>query len=95
MPRTTDLCLAISLRQAYLLNAPRADTDLSLTDLDEEILLICRKSKIGSYGWKKQILEGCGSGGKAKSTFDLSKQLSKVVPPEKGRDYEVWPVEIY
>ncbi len=77
------------------MNALRADTDLSLTDLDEEILLIFRESKVASYGWEKQILEECCSGGKTKSTFDLSKQLSKVVPPEKGRDYEVWPVEIY
>ncbi|MGD0495809.1 MAG: MBL fold metallo-hydrolase [Candidatus Bathyarchaeia archaeon] len=70
-------CFAISLRQACLLNALRADRGLILPDLNDESLLIFRKSKVTSYAWEKQILERYG--GKVKSAFDLSKQQCKVV----------------
>lgn len=70
-------CLAISLRQATLLNALRADGGLSLPDSNDESLLIFRKSKVTSYAWEKQILEQYG--GKVKGAFDLSKQQCKVV----------------
>jgi len=70
-------CLAISLRQACLLNALRADSGLRLPDLNDKHLLIFRRSKITNYAWEKQILQQYAC--KVRSAFDLSKQQSKAV----------------
>lgn len=75
--KKNDRCLAISLRQACLLNALRADVGLSLPDLKDDGLLIFRRSKVTNYAWEKQILEQCAD--KVKTAFDLSKQQRKVV----------------
>ena len=69
-------CLAISLRQARLLNALRPYR-LSLPDLNDKDLLIFRRSKITNYAWGKQILQQYSC--RVKSAFDLSKQQSKAV----------------
>ena len=70
-------CLAISLKQAYLLNALHSDKGLRLPDLDDESIVIFRKSKATSYKWEKQISERYPD--KVKNAFDLSKQQCKVV----------------
>ena len=70
-------CLAISLKQAYLLNALRADKKLSLPDLNDEDILVFRKSKSTRYKWEEQIEKYCPD--KVKNAFDLSKQQCKVV----------------
>lgn len=70
-------CLAISLKQAYLLNALCEDKRLKLPSLDDERLLIFRKSKVTNYKWEKQVTELYRD--KVKDAFELSKQQCKVV----------------
>ena len=65
------------MRQAYLLNSLRADRGLNVPDLDDESILIFRKSKATNYNWEKQIMEQYPD--KIKNAFEVSKQQCKVV----------------
>ena len=70
-------CLAVSLRQAYLLNALRRDKGLSIPDLSDENLLIFRKSKKTKESWENQLMEQYPD--KIKIASDVSKQQCKAV----------------
>lgn len=70
-------CLAVSLKQAYLLNSLRSDRGLRVPDLEDENILIFRKSKATIHKWEKQISDQYPD--KVKNAFDLSKQQCKVV----------------
>jgi len=70
-------CLAVSLKQAYLLNAFRADRGLSVPDLSDESVLVFRKSKQRYDKWEKQILEQYPS--RIVDVFEVSKRQCKVV----------------
>ena len=70
-------CLAISLRQAYLLEALRADKGLRLPNVDDENILIFRKSKTKDYKWEKQLAARFTD--KVKNASELSKQQCNVV----------------
>lgn len=70
-------CLAISLRQACLLESLRADKGLSLPSIDDEGILLFRKSKTTSYKWEKQLVDKYPD--KVKGAFELSKQQCGVV----------------
>ena len=70
-------CLAISLRQAYLLECLRADKGLNLPSLSDENILLFRKSKTTSYKWEKELVEKYPE--KVKGAFELSKQQCNVV----------------
>jgi len=50
-------CLAVSLRQAYLIEALASDRKLRIPRLSDEGVLVFRKSKERIYAWEKQILE--------------------------------------
>jgi ribonuclease J len=50
-------CLAVSLRQAYLIEALSSDRRLRVPRLSDEGILIFRKSKGRLYSWERQILE--------------------------------------
>ncbi|MDW8040973.1 MAG: MBL fold metallo-hydrolase [Nitrososphaerota archaeon] len=50
-------CLAVSLRQAYLIEALSSDRKLRIPRLDDEGVLVFRKSKERMYTWEKRILE--------------------------------------
>ncbi|MEM3797715.1 MAG: MBL fold metallo-hydrolase [Candidatus Bathyarchaeia archaeon] len=50
-------CLAVSLRQAYLIEALSGDRKLRIPRLGDEGILVFRKSKERMYAWEKQILE--------------------------------------
>lgn len=50
-------CLAVSLKQAYLMNALGKDKRLSIPRLEDEGILIFRKPKERVYAWEKQIME--------------------------------------
>ena len=50
-------CSAVSLKQAYMLKALREDKHLSVPDLDDENILIFRKSKKRYRKSEKQIME--------------------------------------
>jgi ribonuclease J len=70
-------CLAVSLKQAYLLNALRADKNLSVPDLNDESVLIFRKSKSTSYKWEKQLMDQYP--GKTIDVFEASKRQCKLI----------------
>lgn len=70
-------CLAVSLRQAYMLEALRKDKHLSVPDLNDENILVFRKSKKRYRKWEKQIIEEHSN--KIVDVFEVSKQQCKVV----------------
>ena len=70
-------CLAVSLKQACLLNALRRDKGLSIPDLNDENILIFRKSKKKYDKWESQIMEKYPD--KIVDVFEVSKQQCKAV----------------
>jgi len=70
-------CLAVSLKQAHLLNALRADRSLIVPDLNDDNVLIFRKSKSTTYKWEKQLQEQYPD--KIIDVFGVSKQQCKLV----------------
>jgi len=70
-------CLAVSLKQAYMLNALREDKHLKIPNLNGESILIFRKSKKTYRKWEKQIMEQYQD--KIVDVFEVSKQQCKVV----------------
>jgi len=75
--KKSDRCLAVSLRQAYLLNALKNDAGLRVPDLNDGNVLIFRKSKKTYDKWERQIMEQYES--KLVDVFEVSKQQCKVV----------------
>jgi ribonuclease J len=74
-----DRCLAVSLRQAYLMEALRRDKGLSLPNLNDEDVLIFRKSKKRYDKWESQIIEEYQGKGKIVDVFEVSKRQCKVI----------------
>jgi ribonuclease J len=70
-------CLAVSLRQAYLLNALHKDKGLRVPDLNDESVLIFRKSKKKYEKWESQIMEKYP--GKIVDVFEVSKRQCRAV----------------
>ncbi len=81
-------CLAISLKQAYLLDALRKDKGLTVPALDDEEILIFRKSKKRFDKWEKQLLERYDNQNKIFDVFEVSKQQCKVVLALSFYDFE-------
>jgi ribonuclease J len=81
-------CLAISLKQAYLLDALRKDKGLTVPALDDEEILIFRKSKKRFDKWEKQLLERYDRQNKIFDVFEVSKQQCKVVLALSFYDFE-------
>ena len=70
-------CLAVSLKQAYLLNTLRRDKGLRLPDLKDENILIFRKSKKKYDKWENQIMEQYSN--KIVDVFEVSKRQCNAV----------------
>jgi len=70
-------CLAVSLRQAYMLKALRKDKHIKVPSLGDESLLIFRKSKKKYRKWEKQIIEE--HSGKIVDVFEVSKRQREIV----------------
>lgn len=70
-------CLAVSLKQAHLLNALQKDTGLSVPDLNDANVLIFRKSKKKYDKWESQIIEQYRN--KIIDVFEVSKQQCNAV----------------
>jgi ribonuclease J len=70
-------CLAVSLKQAYLLNALHKDKGLSVPDLNDESVLIFRKSKKRYDTWESQVMEKYPN--KIADVFEVSKQQCNAV----------------
>lgn len=74
MARKNNRCLAVSLKQAYLLDALRKDKGLKVPSLEDEGILVFRKSKKRFEGWEKGLIERFDGEGKVLDVFELSKQ---------------------
>lgn len=72
-------CLAVSLKQAYLLEALRKDKGLTVPALDDEGILIFRKSKKRFDKWEKQLIEHYEGKNKIFDVFEVSKQQCKMI----------------
>lgn len=70
-------CLAISLKQAYLLNALSKDKGLSIPDLNDDSVLIFRRSKKTFDKWERQILERYAN--KSVDVFEVSKRQCRAI----------------
>jgi ribonuclease J len=81
-------CLAVSLKQAYLLDALRKDKDLGVPALDDESMLIFRKSKKRFDKWESQLIERYDKQNKIFDVFEVSKQQCKVVLALSFYDFE-------
>ncbi|MEM2999495.1 MAG: MBL fold metallo-hydrolase [Candidatus Bathyarchaeia archaeon] len=81
-------CLAISLKQAHLLEALRRDKGLTVPALDDDGVLIFRKSKKRFDKWESQLIERYSGQNKIFDVFDVSKQQCKVVLAVSLHDFE-------
>jgi len=81
-------CLAISMKQAYLLDALRKDKALSVPALDDHEILIFRKSKKRFDKWEKQLVERYDNQNKIFDVHKISKQQCNVVLALSFYDFE-------
>jgi ribonuclease J len=81
-------CLAVSLKQAYLMDALRKDTGLRIPNLDDETVLIFRKSKKRFEKWESQLIERYEKQNKVFDVFEVSRQQCNVVLPMSFYDFE-------
>jgi ribonuclease J len=70
-------CLAVSLRQAYLMESLRKDKGLGIPRLDDANILIFRKSKKRYDRWEDQIAQQYK--GKIVDVSEVSKQQCKII----------------
>ena len=81
-------CLAVSLKQAYLLDALHSDKHLQVPSLEDEGILIFRKSKKRYDKWENKLIDRFDGGGKIFDVFEVSKQQCKVVLAVSFYDFE-------
>jgi ribonuclease J len=81
-------CLAVSLKQAYLLEALRKDKGLTVPALEDDGILIFRKSKKRFDKWEKQLIEQYDQQNKIFDVFDVSKQQCKVILAVSFYDFD-------
>lgn len=81
-------CFAISLKQAYLLEALQKDKGLTIPALDDEEILIFRKSKKRFGRWEKQLLERYDKQNKILEASEISKQQCNVLLALSFYDFE-------
>ncbi len=81
-------CLAVSLKQAYLLEALRSDKHLTVPSLHDEGIMVFRKSKKRYDKWEEQLIERYEAEGKIFDVFEVSKQQCKVVLAVSFYDFE-------
>jgi ribonuclease J len=81
-------CLAVSLKQAYLMDALCKDKGLSIPDLGDENMLIFRKSKKRFEKWETQLIEQYEKQNKVFDVFEVSKQQCNVVLVMSFYDFE-------
>jgi ribonuclease J len=86
--KRTQRCLAISLKQAYLLDALRKDKGLQIPYLGDEAMLIFRKSKKRFDKWESQLIEQYAPQNKIFDVFEVSKQQCKVILAMSFYDFE-------
>ena len=88
MAKRNNRCLAVSLKQAFLLDALRSDKNLKVPALEDEGILVFRKSKKRFDAWEKGLIDRFDGDGKVLDVFELSKQQCKVVLAVSFYDFE-------
>jgi ribonuclease J len=81
-------CLAVSLKQAYLLEALRKDKGLTVPAVDDEGVLIFRKSKKRFDKWERELMERYEGQNKIFDVFDVSKQQCNVILAVSFYDFD-------
>jgi ribonuclease J len=81
-------CLAVSLRQAYLLDALRNDAHLQVPALNDDGILVFRKSKKRYDKWETKLIKQLDGENKIFDVFDVSKQQCKVILAVSFYDFE-------
>ncbi len=81
-------CLAVSLKQAHLLDALRKDKGLRIPCLDDDVMLIFRKSKKRFDKWETQLIEQYAPQNKVFDVFEASKQQCNVILAMAFYDFE-------
>ena len=81
-------CLAVSLKQAHLLEALRKDKGLTVPDLDDESVMVFRKSKKRFDKWERELIERYAGKNKVFDVFEVSKQQCNVVLAISFYDFE-------
>jgi ribonuclease J len=81
-------CLAVSLKQAYLLEALQKDKGLTVPALGDEGLLIFRKSKKRFDKWERELIERYEGQNKIFDVFEVSKQQCKVILAVSFYDFD-------
>jgi ribonuclease J len=70
-------CLAVSLKQAYLMNELRRDKGLKIPDLSDETLLVFRKSKKRYEKWENDMIKQHAE--RVVDVFEVSKRQCKAI----------------
>lgn len=81
-------CLAVSLKQAYLLEALRRDKGLKVPALDDPNVLVFRKSKKSTYKWERQLTERFDGKNKVFDVFEASKHQCSMILALSFHDFE-------
>ncbi len=81
-------CLAVSLKQAHLLNALRKDSHLAVPDLNDDDILIFRKSKKRFDKCERDLMKQYAGENKVFDVFEASKQQCNVVLALSFYDFE-------
>jgi ribonuclease J len=88
MAKKNKRCLAVSLKQAYLLDALSKDKGLKVPDLNDDDIMIFRKSKKTNYRWENSLLKRSAGQNKVFDVFEASKQQCKMVLALSFYDFE-------
>ena len=80
--------LALSLKQASILEALRNDKHLKVPSLNDDSIVVFRKSKKRYDKWESQLIERYGGEGKIYDVFELSKKQCKMVLAVSFYDFE-------
>jgi ribonuclease J len=81
-------CLAVSLKQAYLMDALRKDKRLVVPDLNDPTVRVFRKSKQRYDKWERALIDRFDGSGKVFDVFEASKQQCQMVLALSFHDFE-------
>ena len=86
--KKTGRCIAVSLKQAHLLEALHKDKGLTVPDLNDDALKVFRKSKKRFDKWERELIERYEAENKIFDVFEASKQQCRMVLALSFYDFE-------
>ena len=86
--KKTGRCMAVSLKQAHLLEALRKDKGLTVPDLNDDAVRVFRKSKKRFDKWERELLERYDGKNKVFDVFEASKHQCRMVLALSFYDFE-------